>query len=236
MDRKKLLIAGSLICTIIIILSIGILIPPNSAPIKNLTFINSTNGSITENGIIFNNSTPEATAISIARLNEGAAGFGEGNGITTNASLTHDKRYWIINMHEAGYEDWIVTVDTKTLMSKKNGGMEKTVNTWRSLDELKANFIAEIHSGSGIDFDRPYKITLKGKTIWKILVYNIISDRRELYGYIYVDLITGKSKNVDLTGKTEGWKTLKEIDDSINAMYDVGPAPFKDALRDLYPE
>ena len=127
------------------------------------------------------------------------------------------------------------TIDAKTLMSKKNGGMEKTVNTWRSLDELKAKFIAEIQSGSCIEFDRPYKITLEGKTIWKISVYNIISDRRELYGYIYVDLTTGKSKNVDLTGRTEGWKTLKEIDDSINAMYDVGPRQFKDALRDLYP-
>lgn len=234
MDRKKLLIAGSLTGIIIVLLSIGLLISPNSVPIKNLTSTNSTDGSFTENGLIFDNSTPESTAISIARLNEGAAGFGEGNGIITNASLTQDRQYWIVNMHEDGYNEWIVTIDTKTLMSKKNGGIKKFVNTWRSLDELKANFIAEIQSGSGIDFDRPYKITLDKKTVWKVPVYNIISDKRELYGYIYVDLTTGKSKNVDLRGKTEGWKTLKEIDDSINEMYDVGPRLFKDALRGLY--
>ena len=239
MDRKNLMIASSLtgilvlaITAIIIISTIKDTSTGSSNPIRD-----NGNNSIdpAEEYLTFNNSTPEATAISIARLNEGAAGFGEGNSITTNASLTHDKRYWIINMHEDGYDDWIVTIDAKTLMSKKNGGMEKTVNTWRSLDELKAKFIAEIQSGSCIEFDRPYKITLEGKTIWKISVYNIISDRRELYGYIYVDLTTGKSKNVDLTGRTEGWKTLKEIDDSINAMYDVGPRQFKDALRDLYP-
>jgi hypothetical protein len=236
MDRKKLLIAGSLTGIIIVILSMGLVISPNSTPIKNLTSINSTASSLTENGLIFDNSTPEATAISIARLNEGAAGFGKGNGITTNATLTNDRQYWIVNMHEEGYNDWIVTIDAKTLMSKKNGGMEKPVNTWRSLDELKANFIAEIQSGSGIDFDRPYKTTLEGKTVWKIPLYNIMSSKRELYGYVYVDLTTGKSKNIDLLGRTEGWKTLKEIDDSINTMYDVGPTPFKDALRDLYPE
>jgi hypothetical protein len=235
MDRKKLLTVGSLTCAILVIVSIGIIFY-NLAPVKNLNSINSNNSSLTENGLTFDNSTPEATAISIARLNEGASGFGDGNGITTNASLTHDKLYWIINMHEDGYEDWIVTVDTKTLMSKKNGGMEKSVNKWRSLDELKANFIAEIQSGSGINFDRPHKTTLEGKSVWKVPVYNIISNKRELYGYIYVDLTTGKSKNVDLTGKTEGWKTLKEIDDSINEMYDVGSIPFKDALRNLYPE
>jgi len=244
MDQRNLTITVGIISIILVLIGIGLFIFPNSTGVDSSTSLynlnsadeNSTAEPAAEENVFFDSSTPEATAISIARLNEGAAGFGEGNGITTHATLTHDKRYWIINMHEDGYEDWIVTVDTKTLMSKKNGGMEKSVNKWRSLDELKANFIAEIQSGSGIDFDRAYKTTLEGKTVWKISIYNIMPNKRELYGYVYVDLTTGKSKNVDLTGRTEGWKTLKEIDDSINEMYDVGSTPFKDALRELYPE
>jgi hypothetical protein len=233
MKRKNLLTAGGLIGAIIVLVISSFIFP-----IASNNNINSTvNSNSTTKNSIFDNSTPEATATSIARLNEGTGGFDIGDDMITNAYLTSDGRYWIVKMHQDGYDDWIVTVDAKTLMSKKNGGYEKPINTWRSLDELKALYIAEIQTGdAGVDFGRPHNVTLEGKTVWKVPVYTFLSKGWELSNYIYVDLATGKSEFVDLTGKTEGWKTLKQIDDTINKKYDTGPEPFRNALRDLYPE
>ena len=117
MDRKNLMIASSLTGILVLAITAIIIIPAikdtstaSSNPIRD-----NGNNSIdpAEEYLTFNNSTPKAAAISIARLNEGAAGFGEGNGITTNASLTPDKKYWIVNMHEDGYDDWIVPLMQK---------------------------------------------------------------------------------------------------------------------------
>jgi len=160
MDKKNLLMAGGLTGVIIILLSIGIFIFPNST--------NAT----TENSLTFDNSTPEATAISIARLNEGKNGFDEfSEDMVANASLTPDGKYWIIKMREAGYDGWVVEVDVKTLASKKSGGKDP-INTWRSFDELKAIYIAEIQSTkSNGGVGRPTKVIIDGNEIWKVPVY-----------------------------------------------------------------
>ncbi len=232
MDRKNLLIAGGLIGAIVILLIMGIFIfniITDSANLDDLTVISNSTNLPAEKDIYFDNSTPEATAISIARLNEGMIGFD--GFITTNASLTPDRKYWIVKMHnvyDVG-DELVVTVDAKTLMSRKKGWLGIPVNPWRSMDELKAKYIAEIQSDQGIDIGTPSKVTLNGKTVWKVPFYNDSWYRP--YGYVYVDLTTGKSKFTYSNGRTEGWKTLKEIDDN---MYDG--TSFRNALRDLYPE
>ena len=82
------MIAGGIISIILVLLSIGIFIFPNST---NDT--NSTTNATTENSLIFDNSTPEAAAISIARLNEGKNGFDEfSEDMVANASLTPDRK------------------------------------------------------------------------------------------------------------------------------------------------
>jgi hypothetical protein len=238
MDKKNLLMAGGLTGVVIVLLSIGIFIFPNST--------NAT----TENSLIFDNSTPKAAAISIARLNEGKNGFDEfSEDMVANASLTPDRKYWIIKMREAGYDGWVVKVDVKTLSSTKSGG-KYPINTWRSFDELKAIYIAEIQStksngGVGI----PTKITMDGKKIWKVPVYYYHEYDPKRTECVYVDAATGKSKNElysdvfnEISGTT-GWLTLKEVDHIVNKIGDLRPmrgdlesVPFKDALRDLYPE
>jgi len=229
MDREKLLVAGVLIGLIIcfsvfMVISYGLNL---ISEIDGEKHFDSSSFSTTS----FDNSSPEATAVSIARLNEGWIGFEYAKVI--NTSLTSDGKYWIVKMHHE-LDDWVVTVDVKTLMSKKNGGMGP-INTWRSLDELKANYIAEIAflGNNSMDYGRPYKVTLEGKTIWKVPVYNLLANSqgvygKELSGYVYVDLETGKSKVVNFkTSTTEGWKTLKEVESGL---------VFRDALRELYPE
>jgi hypothetical protein len=233
MDRKNLLIACGLIGGSAVLLIMGIFIfniitdPVN---VDDLTVIpNSTNLS-EEKNIYFDNSTPESTAISIARLNEGMIGF-DGY-ITTTASLTSDGKYWIVKMHnvyDVG-DELVFTVDAKTLMSKKNGWLGLPMNSWKSLDELKARYIAEIQSDQGIDIGTPSKVTLDGKTVWKVPFYNSDSWYQP-YGYVYVDLTTGKSKFAYSAGGSEEWRTLKELDDSI-----YSGTQFRNALRNLYPE
>ena len=241
MERKDLLIAGCVIGAIVVLIGIGIVIYPNSTSSDNSMpsyGLNSADENSTnppaEEDIFFDNSTPEKTAISIARLNEGMIGFD--SHITTSASLTHDGKYWVVKMHNVQdvNDEVTVTVDAKTLMSKRDKSEFKPATAWRSLDELKAAYIAELQSGNGYDIGKPNKITLEGKTVWKVPLYDITNGEK-LIGHIYVDLATGKSKNVDLTGNTEGWLTLKEVD----KFMDYGDAqypPFKDALRNLYPE
>ncbi len=138
-----------------------------------------------------------------------------------------------------GMDSWVVTVDVKTGMSKENNGK------WRSLDELKAIYIADIqaYKANG-GLGEPSKITMDGKEIWKVPVHYIHENNPEQVEYIYVDVATGKSKNdydydfVNNASKPEDWFTLKEVDDIINKVSGLyGPQEtFKNVLRDLYPE
>jgi len=252
MDRKNLLIAGGWaggLIVIIIILVIGVFIIIPSIT-NNLTSNSDENlkSEPNENTVYFDNSTPEATAISIARLNEGMIGFHSGHKV--NASLTSDGKYWIVDM-----DGWVVTIDTKTWMSKQNmERVEGKEDIWRSLDELKARYVAEIQSNDE-EIGEPSKIVRDGKEIWKVPVYSqfkvdqMTYDEEDLVGYVYVDLATGKSEKVyvgvfnkinallfkDIKG-IDGWLTLKELDAKINRTYGSPQMPFKDALRDLYLE
>ena len=245
MDRKSLLIAGGLTCIIIALAIIGIFIFPNSTYATN-----STTNTTTENSLTFDNSTPEATAISIARLNEGKNGFDEfSDDMVVNASLTPDGKYWIVKMREAGCDSWVVKVDAKTLASKKSGGKDP-INTWRSFDELKAIYIAEIQSTkSNGGVGRPTKVTRDGKEIWKVPVYYYHEYDPKQTEYVYVDAETGKSKNelysdvFNEVAGTNGWLTLKGVDNTVNKIGDLRPMrgdlepmSFKDALIGLYPE
>jgi len=250
MDGKKLLMVGILIGAIVLVIGIFVMYNPISYDAHY-----STNNDASYCGdpmyYTFNNSTSEATAISVARLNEGMMGFGSNvlynSGyapyIKINASLSYNKKYWIVNMSMGEPFEWIVTVDPKTWMSKKNGeSLEGTNNTWRSLDELKAKYIAELKTATHKDLyiGKPSKITLDGKEIWKVPVYksnsqgmNATYNEEEIIGYVYVDLITGKSKT--FLG-TVGWSTLEEVDEALTRMGSPYSPPFKDALRDLYQE
>ena len=242
-----MVVSGSIL---ILFLIIGIfIIAPSivnkSTAISNLIIAKSEDLVDASAGITtFDNSTPQATAISIARLNDGTSGF-EGDTVNS-AYLTSDGKYWIVKMGAAGYDDWIVTIDAKTLMSKSsiNSGIKQTKNKWRSFDELKAGYIAEIQAydaNGGVD--EPIKITMDNKEIWKVPVYYYHEFDPKRTAYIYVDVATGKSKNTlpdfNSAAGTDGWLTLKQVDytvNKINSMHDVPDPPFKDALRDLYPE
>lgn len=196
----------------------------------------------------FDNSTPQATAISIARLNLGKWGFDN----AAIKSVHSDGKYWIVEIYTDGYKEGFeaVTVDSETWMSKHNDSAEPLVaydpkDTWRSLDELKALYIAEIQTQGEVH--KPTKITMDSKEIWKVPVY--CKDSYELgesekFEYVYVDVATGKSKNtwnkINKAAGTDDWLTLKQVDDTLNKIQEemtgsVG-VPFKDALRDLYPE
>ncbi len=229
MEKRDLLIAGSLIGGIIV-LSVGALITLPGGITEIL-------GDSTYSDSIFNNSTPEATAISIARLNLGTGGF-ESDPIKS-VHLTSDGKYWIVETYNSFYRDQVLvmTIDAKTWMSKVDD------REWKSLDELKATYIADIQSdySSG----KPQKITMNGKEIWKIPDYHEVIDENgsstHEVTYIYVDLKTGKSKNTwgefNRAAGKEGWLTLKEVDATIDKM-NIGPqlTPSGDALRNLYSE
>ena len=178
MYRKNLMIIGSLTSVIIVLLLIGIFIFPNSTSADDSVVVPSAVDLNVMKDPTFDTSTPEATAISIARLNEGMDGFNWW--MKANASLTPDRKYWIVNMYNENCEEQVrvVTVDAQTWMSRKNGSLEymgtdrpNLLNTWRSLDELKAQYIAEIQMGGGdgsSSVGRPQKITMDGKEIWKV--------------------------------------------------------------------
>jgi hypothetical protein len=235
MMAENKLIAGVLI-VIILFFVIGIFIIVPVIGDISTDISNSTTNNSSQEFLSFDNSTPEATAISIARLNEGSNGF---EYVTiVSASLTSDGKYWIVNMND-GMDSWVVTVDVKTGMSKENNGR------WRSLDELKAIYIADIQAyTSNRGLGDPIKITMGGKEVWKVPVYYIHENDPEQVAYIYVDVATGKSRNdwdydfYNNASKPEDWLTLKEVDDIINKLSGMyGPQEtFKDALRDLYPE
>jgi hypothetical protein len=277
MDRKNLLVAGGLIGGIIVLLVIGASIFYITTDLSSMDdsayYIDESteynpnyysNESETPAYISFDNSTPEVTAKSIARLSMGVNGFM--SEVMTNASLSPDGKYWMVRIYTMQYgdDDFTVTVDAKTLMSKQNGNESDYFNSWRSFDELKASYIAEMqfygigetHTG------RPQKITADGKEIWKVPVYEpIINFQDEYVGdklveYVYVDVATGKSKIVynrahggifdkiysfffnDPVGTD--WLTLKQVDDELNSRGSLSGvtygAPFRNALRDLYHE
>ncbi|MGB9979279.1 hypothetical protein [Methanobacterium sp.] len=247
MNKRNLLTSGNLIVILLIlVVAIFIFFIITNPIVYDVPYSIGEDASYCGDEIYFtfDNSTPEATAVSIARLNEGMIGFGSNvlynsgyaNYIKSNASLTSDKKYWIVNM-QMDINKWVVTIDAKTLMSKKNGkSFEGTVNKWRSLDELKAKYIAELKTIAygNLTVGKPYNVTLDGKPIWKVPVYKKIlkTYNGEIAGYVYVDIATGKSKGF-LTGM-ERWSTLKEVDDALTKIGSPYSPLFKDALRDLY--
>lgn len=243
MDQKNLLIAGSLIGAFIVLLSAGMLLIFSLSSFNIVDFESSLMASGTEDQspqewlTYFNNSTPEATAVSTAQLTQGVGGF---YGYPDKVYLTPDGKYWMV--HVLGS---YVTVDAKTGMAKEENG------EWKSLDELKASYIAHVQiSGEDEALGKPQKISITGKEIWKIPVCEYTYDfngmeyighiKDEPADYIYVDLETGKSKRdgtcedaiYNLFTGTNGWLTLKQIDSIANCW----PYPFRDALRDLYSE
>ncbi|HML06062.1 MAG TPA: hypothetical protein VK426_09835 [Methanobacterium sp.] len=242
MNRKKLLIAGGLIVTLLVLLGIGISITISSFNIVSLesSLMASTmdgDQSVPGELTYFNDSTPGATAISTAQLTQGVNGF---YGYPDRVYLTSDGKYWMV--HVLGS---YVTVDTKTGVAKDENG------EWKSLDELKANYIADVQiSGEDETLGKSQKIIVNGKEIWKVPVHEWIYEfngieyighiKEEPTDYIYVDLETGKSKRdgsfedlvYNLFTGTGGWLTLKQIDSIANCW----PYPFRDALRNLYPE
>ncbi|WP_424353965.1 hypothetical protein [Methanobacterium sp. MBAC-LM] len=258
MDRRNLLIAGSLVCGIIILVVIGvfIIIPAigdTSTAVSN-SIIDKTGKLINESAGIstFDNSTSKSTAISVARLNQGMYGFdGSFSNKIINASLTSDGKYWIVEYTSAyPNESSVVTINAKTWASKMDNG------EWKSLDELKASYMAEIQSvytviiqSRGTAYlERPYKVTTEGKKVWKVPVMYTNDEDQEFLSYVYVDVATGKSKNTwDEFNKfagTDGWLTLKQVDNTINKIQKETDASFgiptltsfRDALRDLYSE
>ncbi len=256
MNRNNLLIFGCLISIIIVIIGAFVIIPTIgiSADISNSTGNNSTNNIIASEDLPFDNSTPEVMAVSIAKLNFGVY-FNEIS--VTDVYLTDDGKYWKVDLYAEGKDPYTqVTINAKTLMSKRNDDGEG----WRSLDELKASYIADIQTNGPESIDsngKPQKINMGGKEIWKVSTHYMDGDGQECVAYVYVDLATGKSKNTLpsfnkfagtdgwLTLK-HGWLTLKEVDNIINRgnkgdypsnyLVDLGPGPFRDALRDSYPE
>jgi hypothetical protein len=120
-----------------------------------------------------------------------------------------------------------------------------------SFDKLKAVYIAEIQSnGSNGGIGKPSKVTIAGKEVWKVPVYYFdVGYGQKQVEYIYVNVKTGKNKNElyndvfnEVSG-TNSWLTLKEVDNIVNKIGDLKPVmgnlepiPFRDALRDLYPE
>lgn len=187
----------------------------------------------------FDNSTPKSTVISIARLNMGIGGF-EADPIKS-VNLTSDGKYWIVETYDSFYKDNVVvmTIDAKTLMSKVENG------EWKSLDELKALYIADIQSNCGPG--KPQKIIMNGKEVWKVQEYDYEGDSLDpQVEYVYVDVATGKSKNTwnefNKFAFKNGWLTLNDVDTTIKRIDQLDPSlglsgpSFRDALRDLYPE
>lgn len=234
MDKKKILVAGGLISFVICLFFAFMIISFSLniiSEIEGQKHFNSSSFSTTS----FDNSTPEATAVSIARLN---MGLNFDQVTVKDVYLTSDGKYWIVNFRAGGIEPYlVVTIDSETLMSKVND------DGWGSLDGLKAGYIAQIQS-LGYPLRNAQKVTIEGKEIWKVPVVTEFENNgtEKTFKYIYVDVETGKSKNTlehfNEAAGTDGWLTLKEVDAVINEdnMRPSKPKPFRDVLRDLYPE
>lgn len=225
MGDNKLIALGLIGIVLVFLIGAFIIVPAIMGADNNL-YTNSSESSA------FNNSTPEALAISIARLNEGSNGFEYDTVFSAFSTPGGDYCFVVVN-------DGLVIVDTNTLMSKENFG------SWRSLDELKAIYIADIQAyKANVGLGEPSKVIMEGKEIWKVPVHYIHENNPEQVEYIYVDVATGKSRNDydydfdNNASKPEDWFTLKEVDDIINKVSGLyGPQEtFKNVLRDLYPE
>jgi hypothetical protein len=96
MDRKKLLVAGGLIGLVICLFSAFMIISLVSKIIDPFPEYNNDNAYSP-----FNNSTPESTAVSIARLNYGVY---YGNFNVEDAYLTPDGKYWKVDMITRGLD------------------------------------------------------------------------------------------------------------------------------------
>ncbi len=178
--------------------------------------------------------------VSVARLNFGVY---YGKFTVKDISLIDDGKYWKVDMTTSGLDpNQQVIIDTKTLMSRKNNEFGE----WRSLEELKAIYIAEIQANYPLG--KPQKTIIDDKEIWKVPIdaYSHESGK-SIVEYVYVDLKTGKSKNTlkefNKASETDDWLTLKEVDEVINKgnyqlnyLKTLNQTPFRDALRDLYLE
>ena len=238
MDRKKLLVAGGLgsiifLVTAFMVISFGFNLISGIIDSPFLKYNDN------DDYVSFNNSTPESTAVSIARLNFGVY---YGKFFVNNVYLTDDGKYWKVDMTTSGKEPHVqVIIDAKTLMSKRNDEFGE----WRSLNELKAIYIAEIQANHPLG--KPQKITMGSKEIWKVPVVLSSNYEDSILGYVYVDVASGKSKNTldefKKVAGTNGWLTMKEVDDVINTgdyqlnyLTTLKQTPFRDVLRDLYHE
>ncbi|MDD3985113.1 MAG: hypothetical protein PHY59_04315 [Methanobacterium sp.] len=151
------------------------------------------------------------------------------NGVTCtkvkSAYLTSDKKFWKVKVKEDdGTKIWTVTVNAATGASKKKH------SAWRSFNELKALYVAELYTGdTGMEVHgKPKLITVKGQKLWKIKCYDKALPHK-ITRTVYFDDKTGKSKD----NYTNKWFTLKQLDDAISQMYGI---KFRDALRDFYPD
>lgn len=159
-------------------------------------------------------------AILIAKLNQGAYGVCEDTIKIDSASLSSNKKFWIIKMHDK-YRKWIVTVDAVTGSSRENHGK------WKSFDSLKAGYITEIQSGNAAIIGTPHLIMYKGKKIWKTSVYSPLNGKPGKFMFnVYFNAYNGKSKQ-----GSHKWLTLKQLDNEITKAF----GPFRNVLRDLYP-
>jgi hypothetical protein len=167
--------------------------------------------------------TPEIDqAIFITKLNEGSRAFWGEWIVVDSVFMDPTGKFCILKVHDGNDESWGIVVNIETNASKKNN------DTWKSFDEIKALYVVELNYECGMVMGKPRTVTLNGKKLWEIPLYNYPSDGGGFYCNFYFDHVTGKSKN----GNNE-WKTLKELDDNINDMYGIS---FRNALRELYPE
>ena len=61
-------------------------------------------------------------------------------------------------------------------------------------------------------------------------------DRNKLSMFMLQRKSTNTLVDFDTAAGTNGWLTLKEVDDTINKINNLPEPQFRDALRNLYPE
>lgn len=211
--NKKYLIFGLLGIIILYLISV--------APVYNLSA-----DKIREPNSALKNTTHNPAidqAVFITKLNEGMIAFcGDDRVIVDNVIMDPNGRFCILKVHSFNNEAWGMVINIETNASKKNN------EPWKSFEELKAQYAAELNSGNGIMVGKPTVVILDGKKLWKIPLYEYPSIGGAFWCDVYFDPVTGKSKRGNDT-----WKTLKEIDDEVKEMYGIS---VRNPLRDFYPE